>query len=281
MDKTSDFGIPEGLVSRLRTRFETTELTEEKFIRIGITQNASTNTSIEDKSVPKRPHRITNAIRREGDHSLFRIIVLNLPGIKGIRHLKNRVFINKNKETEKKLKNASEPLINRIRNEFADTGGIFRISGSAIKIKSFKTEPSFSINDIEDPHLLAGALKLILRECYSLKGEAASQFIAISELNEEDRIPSLKKIIQSLPEDQAKFFNELTGLCKLISDTQGKNRNNEQPMNLTNLSISISPNMVARCRKTLPEQVSELSKIEEAFTLMCEHHDEIFKEQGG
>uniref|UniRef100_A0A915KBT1 Rho-GAP domain-containing protein n=1 Tax=Romanomermis culicivorax TaxID=13658 RepID=A0A915KBT1_ROMCU len=124
--------------------------------------------------------------------------------------------------------------------------GLFRLSGSAAKIKKLKAMFDIDELDLSDwdtlPHSIAGTLKLYLRELpeplmtYHLYNEWIK---AAEEKETESRLKNLKYVCERLPETNFKNIRYLFRFLAKVVENQQFTK-----MNFHNLAIVMAPNLL-------------------------------------
>jgi len=118
-----------------------------------------------------------------------------------------------------------------------DEEGLFRLSGSATKIKELKDAVdnglSVDLNEIQDEHVITGLLKLYLRE---LPTEILPRY-AVS-ANKQDAIFSLREILYTLPTCNHALLSVLFDLLHEVAQHSESNK-----MSVKNLAIVFSPTL--------------------------------------
>ncbi|KRX77531.1 Rho GTPase-activating protein 44, partial [Trichinella sp. T6] len=124
--------------------------------------------------------------------------------------------------------------------------GLFRISGNALKIRRLKA--SFDAGEIElsefehDPHSIAGVLKQYLRElpdpllCTAYYGDWMK---AVGKENLVDRLESVKRVLESLPEANYNNIYYLMTFLSRVAQNQHVTK-----MSAQNLAIVFGPNVL-------------------------------------
>lgn len=138
-----------------------------------------------------------------------------------------------------------------------DEEGLFRIGGSASKVKKVKSAFDAGLvhllDDIRDPHIIAGVLKSYLRELpeplliYNLYND----WLAAAEISDNNtRLQTLWKIINSLPEAN---FTNLRYLIKFLAKLASNSEMNK--MSPHNLAIVMAPNLIWAPAEDQPVQL--------------------------
>ena len=124
--------------------------------------------------------------------------------------------------------------------------GIFRVASSTLKIRRlaalFDTGEATDavINDIHDPHVFSGALKLYLRELpVPLLGQSYEPWMSINSNNEERKKEAIDKILSTLPQNHRHNLHYLLKFFQLVASQSAVNK-----MTAPNLSIVIAPNLL-------------------------------------
>ncbi|XP_023231170.1 rho GTPase-activating protein 44-like [Centruroides sculpturatus] len=127
-----------------------------------------------------------------------------------------------------------------------DEEGLFRIAGSSSKIKKVKSAFDAGLvnllDDIRDPHIVAGVLKSYLRELPEplFTFQLFNDWLSAAEISDSDtRLQTLWRILNSLPEAN---FNNLRYLIKFLAKLASNSEINK--MSSHNLAIVLSPNLI-------------------------------------
>lgn len=127
-----------------------------------------------------------------------------------------------------------------------DEEGLFRIAGSSSKIKKVKSAFDAGLvnllDDIRDPHIVAGVLKSYLRELPEplLTFQLYNDWLSTAEITDSDtRLQTLWKVLNSLPEAN---FNNVRYIIKFLAKLASNSEVNK--MSSHNLAIVITPNLI-------------------------------------
>jgi len=127
--------------------------------------------------------------------------------------------------------------------------GLFRVASSTLKIKRlaalFDTGEAsdFVINEITDPHVFSGALKLYLRELpVPLLGQNYDRWMTDCVQKDERRREAIDSILSALPQSQRHNLHYILKFLQLVAKNSSINK-----MNPANLSIVMAPNLIWNC----------------------------------
>ncbi|CAG5117883.1 unnamed protein product, partial [Candidula unifasciata] len=135
--------------------------------------------------------------------------------------------------------------------------GLFRIAGSAAKLKKLKASFDAHAVDMEefstDPHTVAGALKQYLRELPEplLTYELYDDFLHTVSLSQDQRLQALWAVINRLPKPN---YNNFRYLVKFLSKLAEKSDINK--MKPSNIAIVIGPNLLWSEQSNTPNMMT-------------------------
>jgi len=170
-----------------------------------------------------------------------------------------------------------DATINYLAEKAITVEGIFRISGGSREIKEMRRcwdeGEEIDLNDVEDPHVVAGILKLYLRElpiplfpdlCYSSVVEARK----IS--SEQARIQHLRGIVQALPKAHLDSVKYLFLFLYNVSTHSKENK-----MTPSNISIVMGPNVLRDSKGTIESAIHDAPAINLITAFMIARAPEI------
>lgn len=158
-----------------------------------------------------------------------------------------------------------------------DTGieeeGLFRIAGSAIKLKKLRACFDAQAVDMEefvtDPHTVAGVLKQYLRELPEpmLTFDLHPDFMRATQLPPDQRVQALKIAVNKLPQAN---YNNVRYLVKFLAVLAEKSSVNK--MTPSNIAIVMGPNLLWAKGEIAPNMLTAgaVSAIVEAFIVNAE-----------
>jgi len=141
--------------------------------------------------------------------------------------------------------------------------GIFRLSGSNAQIKelkrSFDAGEEIDLNDVEDPHVVAGILKLFLRELQTPLFPY-NFYPAVIEHNsvvdKEAQIKYVCAVVSALPNP---YRATVKFLFKFLADVVENSQVNR--MTASNIAIVMGPNIIRDPRESIQSAVNDASAI--------------------
>jgi len=169
-------------------------------------------------------------------------------------------------------------LIDWIYKNAIEVEGIFRISGELPPVKELREK--FDYDDYivlvqDDPHVISGALKLYLRESDNslITRELFTDFIAVSDMSDDEAIAQLKISIEKLPQEHRWI---LIYLCWLLNEIRQKEKVNL--MTLQNIVIVFGPTVMRNPDPTGAMDFNIISQQSKVLTHILEHFNQIFGE---
>lgn len=169
-----------------------------------------------------------------------------------------------------------DDTVKYLREKAMNVEGIFRISGGNSQLKelrkSYDSGEEVDLNDVEDPHIVAGLLKLYLRELpVPLLVNCHSALLNCHDLpSEEEQINYLKAIMSSLPKVHQVTAKHLFTFWFDVTQHSAENR-----MTPVNLSIVTAPNVVRNPSETIESSLRDTPPINSVVALLIQHADKI------
>eukprot|EP00002_Diphylleia_rotans_P035442 TRINITY_DN772_c0_g1_i2.p1 TRINITY_DN772_c0_g1~~TRINITY_DN772_c0_g1_i2.p1 ORF type:complete len:629 (+),score=137.90 TRINITY_DN772_c0_g1_i2:49-1935(+) len=154
--------------------------------------------------------------------------------------------------------------------------GIFRLSGARSQIERIKNDVdrgrSLDVDEIGDPHVVAGLLKMFLRELPEplITFELYQTFISARAYEGEEDIKEIVTLTHQLP--QANYVM-LDKLMALLHKTRGFSDVNK--MGSANLATVFGPNLM-RTKDLADAKLSDNSAISRVLEFMIDNHAKIF-----
>jgi Rho GTPase-activating protein 1 len=173
-----------------------------------------------------------------------------------------------------------EKAVKYLEERGTDVEGIFRLSGNAVRVKEIKTQFDKG-NDVDfskeiDPHVVAGIVKMYLRELpeplfpFDFYAPLIGAWVPNDEMA---TVANLKPILQRLPPVNRKILALLMRLLAKIA------ANPATKMSTTNLSIVFAPNII-KCLNETPEQaLNDTSKVNGVMKTIIIHQDTLLKDE--
>ncbi|XP_070187916.1 rho GTPase-activating protein 44-like isoform X1 [Littorina saxatilis] len=154
--------------------------------------------------------------------------------------------------------------------------GLFRIAGSALKLKKLRACIDAHALDMEEfsnePHTVAGVLKQYLRELPEplMTYNLCKEFMDASQLPPDQRFKSLQAIVNKLPPAN---YNNIRYLVKFLQLLAEKSQINK--MTPSNIAIVMGPNLLWAKGESAPNMMTTgaVSSIIESFII---HADQFF-----
>jgi len=154
--------------------------------------------------------------------------------------------------------------------------GIFRLSGSQSEVNRLRKEydkgETVNLTAIEDPHIIAGLLKLYLRELPSplFPFELYDKLIEAHQ-NKEHTLSILQFLFkEELPPANKATLKKLLELLAFIEKNSEENK-----MTSSNLSIVFAPNLIRSPKETLQQTIMHAPIINSVMRTMLENSDKL------
>jgi len=160
--------------------------------------------------------------------------------------------------------------------------GIFRISGSKAEIIELKMAydrgEDVDLKIIEDYHVVAGLLKLFLRELPEPVFPCDTYFAFVSITKQRCEFvnakESLKENLNKLPKENYVLLDKLFYVLCLISKESNKTK-----MNASNLAIVFGPNLLRAPQNSEERLIMDTGAINRMLGFLIDYHDELFEQQ--
>ncbi|PRP88153.1 rho GTPase-activating protein 24-like [Planoprotostelium fungivorum] len=182
--------------------------------------------------------------------------------------------------------------INWMDNYALDTEGIFRMSGSAGEIETYRHHfdkgksvnfgtPAHSRdpqdpNPPVDPHVVAGLLKLYLRELPEplITYELYDAFLTVTD-REDEGTEELTELVQKLPLENQLVLKYLCGFLARVVQFSGVNK-----MTLSNLAIVFGPSLLRRKEHDPVRVITDNQRMNKVVELLINQQSKLFREVG-
>ena len=158
------------------------------------------------------------------------------------------------------------------------TTGIFRVSPPKTLLDDIKKRidagKEVKWEEMEDVHVVTGAVKLFLRELPDplLTFELYPDFVAICDTEGDDaKCKALKKVFDKLPKGNLSFLRKIMRLVCIIEQYKEINK-----MNATNLSVVLCPSMLYSQEPNPLTMVEDIEKSNRIMVLMINRFSELF-----
>jgi len=154
--------------------------------------------------------------------------------------------------------------------------GIFRLSGSNVRVQQLRKEfdkgenPNLTL--VEDPHVIAGLLKLFLRELPEplFPFEIYDKLVTSYVVRKDNFVVPLLEILSSLPPVNKSLLRYLLELLDYIEKNSEVNK-----MTSSNLSIVFAPNLIRSPKESIQQAVMHAPIINSIMRAIIEHHSEL------
>eukprot|EP00002_Diphylleia_rotans_P023561 TRINITY_DN4639_c0_g1_i4.p1 TRINITY_DN4639_c0_g1~~TRINITY_DN4639_c0_g1_i4.p1 ORF type:complete len:570 (+),score=124.11 TRINITY_DN4639_c0_g1_i4:71-1780(+) len=157
--------------------------------------------------------------------------------------LETAVKIRQSIEPQAKIPFIVEDAVAYLEKNAMDIEGIFRISGSASEVQSWKekynTGYRLDLSKVVDPNSISGVLKLYLRELSEpiIPYDLYEEFIAATDT--EDMKDKILQMISHLPQSNQSVLHVVIGLLHVVSKNSAVNK-----MSSGNLAVVFGPNLL-------------------------------------
>mmetsp|Transcript_4015 Transcript_4015/g.5632 ORF Transcript_4015/g.5632 Transcript_4015/m.5632 type:complete len:914 (+) Transcript_4015:31-2772(+) len=179
-----------------------------------------------------------------------------------------------------------EQLASHIERYGLFTEGIFRVSGQLSKVNALRDQYERGLpvdlspfNSDGDMHVLAGLLKLYLREMPDpvLTFELYPAFIAANDITDiSAKLECLKNLIQSLPLTYLAILNRLADLLLNIAKNSSLNK-----MTPSNLAIVIGPNILRAQSQTMEAIINDTPLVTKIIELIVKEAPYLLNKEPG
>eukprot|EP00011_Vannellida_sp_DIVA3-517-6-12_P001288 CAMPEP_0114633438 /NCGR_PEP_ID=MMETSP0168-20121206/15455_1 /TAXON_ID=95228 ORGANISM="Vannella sp., Strain DIVA3 517/6/12" /NCGR_SAMPLE_ID=MMETSP0168 /ASSEMBLY_ACC=CAM_ASM_000044 /LENGTH=533 /DNA_ID=CAMNT_0001845089 /DNA_START=18 /DNA_END=1619 /DNA_ORIENTATION=- len=155
--------------------------------------------------------------------------------------------------------------------------GLFRLSGSAIAIAQLKERydsgEEVDLSSIQDPHAVAGLLKLFFREAPVplLTFELYEEFLAFPGLEDDVKLDTMRDLVSRLPERNGKVLRHVMLFLQRVAAKESINF-----MGTGNIAIVFGPNIMRRENATMIESMLESKSGNSVVKYMLDHVDDLF-----
>jgi len=144
------------------------------------------------------------------------------------------------------------------------TEGIFRLSGNVYEIKDLKTlfnsGKDVDLDRVEDPHAIAGLLKLYFRELpvplFPYNFYDAIIQLARTSMDKEERIRKMCSMIDMLPKPNRATVHVLFTFLALVAANSQANK-----MTTSNLAIIMGPNLIRNANESIESAMRDAGAI--------------------
>eukprot|EP00794_Sanderia_malayensis_P009068 gene9068-10036_t len=184
------------------------------------------------------------------------------------------------KVNDREISFVIEECVLYLLDQATDVEGLFRIAGSAAKIKKLRAAFDAGIVDLNefenDVHAVTGVLKQYLRELPDplLTHELYEDWIKASNITERDaRLQALWTICDRLPAANKVNLRYLICFLKKIADNSEVNK-----MSSSNIAIVIAPNVLWDCSDNSGMNVLHTGNTTTIFDSLIQHCDWFFPE---
>jgi len=156
--------------------------------------------------------------------------------------------------------------------------GIFRLSGSTQQItslrKQFDAGTAPNLSTVDDPHVVAGLLKLFLREM----AEPLFPFDMYTRLinaykSEGNAIQNISAVMDDLPTTNKALLKSLLELTTYIEKNASVNQ-----MTSSNLSIVFAPNIIRAPQETMQQAIMDSPVVNSIVRLLLDNPSECLRQ---
>jgi hypothetical protein len=173
-------------------------------------------------------------------------------------------------------------LIDYLEKQGRDTEGIFRVNGSVPALQSLKAditnrphgEPLLP-SDEWDPHVVAGLIKLLLRELDEPLFPFTSYDSLINSLQKEDKetLSFIKSTVDSLPRENKVILYKLLDLFSKLDCSE------VTKMSAHNLAVVMGPTVLRPAGESFETMMSDSSKVVAVVTFLIQNANQICKDE--
>eukprot|EP00128_Syssomonas_multiformis_P016083 Colp12_sorted_trinity150504_noHs@13398 len=159
-----------------------------------------------------------------------------------------------------------------------ETEGIFRLSGAASQINKFKETfdkgEDAKLSDCTDPHVVAGLLKLYLRELPEplLTYPLYDAFVAAQRIEEQSsRLRCVRAVLHGLPAVNYAVLKRLMGFLAALAEKSAVNK-----MAFENLATCFGPNLLRKQGENAAQMVQSTGIVNEITHDLMKYYKETF-----
>eukprot|EP01099_Mayorella_cantabrigiensis_P001084 TRINITY_DN1446_c0_g1_i2.p1 TRINITY_DN1446_c0_g1~~TRINITY_DN1446_c0_g1_i2.p1 ORF type:complete len:507 (+),score=111.54 TRINITY_DN1446_c0_g1_i2:164-1684(+) len=160
--------------------------------------------------------------------------------------------------------------------------GILRVSGRTEEVRNLrklyeKGRAKVNLNQVEDPHSVAGLLKLYFRESPKplLTFELYDEFIACASpnimANEEECKNKLRDLISQLPIENQKTLHKLVLFLNKVAEFKAENK-----MDIANLAIVFAPSLLRKKVQNANDVFKDEISVRSVVTFIITHQNSVF-----
>lgn len=157
--------------------------------------------------------------------------------------------------------------------------GILRVSGRTEEVRNLrklyeKGRAKVNLNQVEDPHSVAGLLKLYFRESPKplLTFELYDEFIACAGIsNEEECKNRLRDLISQLPIENQKTLHKLVLFLNRVAEFKAENK-----MDIANLAIVFAPSLLRKKVQNASDVFKDEIAVRTVVTFIITHQNSVF-----
>jgi len=183
------------------------------------------------------------------------------------------------------IPNFLEDAITHIRNTSLDVEGIFRRSGSLVEVQKLRRRynngEQVNLNEIRDPHVVCGVLKLFLRELPEplLTFELYSQFLELpvgqssgdTPLADDELSQQIAALLLKLPKPNLWLLRAICTFLLEVAQHSDRNR-----MTFTNLAVVFGPNLLRNADEDVMLIAQHTPIVNNIACYLMAHSDSIF-----
>ena len=158
--------------------------------------------------------------------------------------------------------------------------GILRVSGRTEEVRNLrklyeKGRAKVNLNQVEDPHSVAGLLKLYFRESPKplLTFELYDEFIACAGMtsNEEECKNRLRELISQLPIENQKTLHKLVVFLNKVAEFKAENK-----MDIANLAIVFAPSLLRKKVQNASDVFKDEIAVRSVVSFIITHQNHVF-----
>ncbi|PRP85319.1 RhoGAP domain-containing protein [Planoprotostelium fungivorum] len=158
--------------------------------------------------------------------------------------------------------------------------GIFRLSGSSQQIQALRKKFDLgeaSFDTVDDPHVVAGLLKLFLREMAEplFPFDSYPRLIEAYKTSGPDSLNAITNIVDDLPLINRALLETLLDVTSYVERNSAVNQ-----MTSSNLSIVFAPNIIRQTSETMQQAIMDSPIINSIVRMLIENPDKVLRRGG-